>query len=220
MKITFLCNAGLALETNDSVLFVDLPNGISEPFVRLPDNTWKEICDKEKGRCKICGFVFTHDHPDHLDRERMEQYPDKSVPVLIPDDMTQEGTAHLGEFTIAYKRIAHAPIDNAPPHVVLLVSARGKTIYIAADSALNCEQHMDFLQHKHVDAAIWNSMYLSRAETRALLRRVSNANYIYHMPQKPDEFGMWKKLEKNMRQYAEELKDVHVIECYPTQKEI
>lgn len=220
MRITLLCNAGLALETERSMLLVDLPNLSMEPFYALPENEWRRICGKEAPYDKVCGFYFTHDHPDHLDAKRLSEYPDSAVKRFIPDNATSAGAIEIGDFLIEYCRFEHAPIPQAPPHVVSLISSGGKSVYVAADAALECEKHREFLGGRKVDAAIWNSMYLSRADTRMLMADTAQQNYIYHMPLKPDSGGIWKKCEKNLQRHGDELQTVTVMKEYPQQWDV
>ena len=218
MKLTLLCNAGLAVESGDNVLLVDIPNQEIASFYRLPDELWQKILDREPPYDKICGFWFTHDHPDHLDRKRMKAYLARwpKTPVFLPGEMTRGGNVHMGPFSIEYHRMDHAPITGAPPHVVTLIGDGKHTVYIAADAALDAERHRAVLGERHVDAAFWNSMYLSYPETRTLLRETAEQNFIYHMPaQRPDGTGIWKKLERNFERFGAELLNVTVLDHYP-----
>ena len=223
MKITLLCNAGLALETESSVLLVDAPNRESPPFFQLPDSLWRRILRKEAPYDKVCGFWFTHDHPDHFDRDRMMEYLPRwpKTKVFLPTEGTEGGHARMGPFAIEYRRMDHAPIPNAPPHVVTWIETGEGSVYLAADAALDADAHRDFLRGRKADAAVWNSMYLSRPETRALLRDAANRNYICHMPgQRPDDAGLWRKLEMNFKRFGPELENVTVWDAYPSEAEI
>lgn len=223
MKLTLLCNAGLAVETEDAMLLVDVPNQEIAGFYRLPDELWQKILDHVPPFDKVCGFWFTHDHPDHFDRIRMEQYLARwpGTKVFLPDVLTQGGRARIGPFVMEYKRIDHAPIAGAPPHVVCRIEAGEKSVYISGDAALDEQAHRAFLRGRKSDAAVWNSMYLSRPDTRALLKDAADRNFICHMPQaRPDGMGLWRKLEVNFTRYAEELHTVTVWEQYPSQAEI
>ena len=219
MKITLLCNAGLAIEAGGEILLVDLPNDSVEPFYMLPEQIWQEICSGTGKYQHICGFYFTHDHADHLDRGRLQQYRGRA-PVFVPEDDTRHGRMEWGRFAIEYQNVPHAPIPQPPAHVVTLICTEGKSIYLAADAALNWKEHDDFLRGRRADIGIWNSMYLSRPETRALMERSAAKNYIYHMPLKPDEYGIWKKCERNFERYPDELKSVTVLDRYPSEIEI
>lgn len=223
MKLTLLCNAGIALETDSAMLLVDLPNRNAPPFYPLPESTWLEILNRVPPYDKVCGVWITHDHPDHCNREKLREYEKKwpSIPVFFPGASHVRGKGSLGPFRIQYQRFPHAPIPDPPPHVVTWVEAEGCGIYLAADAALDPQQHRSFLHGRKADVAVWNSMYLSRPETRALLAEAACRNLIYHMPaQRPDEEGLWAKLEKNMARYGSELKTVTVLDRYPTEIEI
>lgn len=213
MEISFICNAGLMLRYADHTLTIDAPNSLCLPYYRLPDEEWKRICEREN----ICGFFFTHDHPDHLDRTRLHQYLSEiDLPCFCPDADVSEGKIDIGPFTIEYHCFEHAPLPVVPPHVVALISAGETSVYIAADSKLDVSMHRNVLKGRRVDAAIWNAMYLSRTETRMLMNEVSDKNFVYHMPLKPDTSGIWNKCERNFERYRDQLKNVTVIGAYPT----
>lgn len=219
MKLTLLCNAGFALELPDAMLLVDAPNREIASFYALPEETWQKILNKEPPYDKVCGFWFTHDHPDHFDRNRMEAYLARwpKTPVFLPVETTATGRARMGPFTIEYCRMDHAPIPGAPPHVVSLITAGKEQLYVSADAALIPALHRAFLRQRKADAALWNSMYLSRPETRALMQETTTRNYIYHMPKDhPDREGLWRKLEINFNRSAAELQTVTVLEDYPS----
>lgn len=214
MNIRLLCNAGFEIECDDGVLYVDSPNAVSHPFYSLPDGIWSEICNHPRVR----GFCFTHNHPDHYDQERLCSYikSNPQTPVFLPNDQTGQGIVQMGAYTIEYCNIEHAPIPMAPPHASLLVSVEGKRIYFSGDSILDAERHRDFLNGRKVDIAIWTPMYLSYPATRDLMNDVANKNYICHMPPKAHGAEYWKKCEKNMLRYSDDLRSVQVLENYPS----
>lgn len=212
MELAFICNAGLALTHEGETLLIDAPNMDHPPFFHLTDAAWDAIRD----RYNICGFFFTHDHPDHLDLTRLLEHVEEhsTVTYHIPHAAVS-GQLTIGPFEIEYHPIPHAPIPDAPVHTVALIKVDGKTIYVTADAALGPALHKDVLRGRKADVAIWNSMYLSHADTRSLMMEVSERNIIYHMPTRPDAYGMWKKCDKNFERYGQELAGVRVIENYP-----
>lgn len=224
MKITVLCNAGLALEAENAILLVDAPNQAFPPFAALPEALWQDILERKPPYDRVCGLWFTHDHPDHCDLEKTRAYEQRwpEIPVLIPGPGHVRGRVQLGPFTMEYQRLEHAPMDEpTPPHVVTWISCGGKSIYIAGDAALDCEAHRAFLRGRTADAAFWNSMYLSRPDTRNLMAQAARQSCIYHMPpQEPDDFGLWKKCRSNLQRYPQELERVTVIERYPSEIQI
>ena len=215
MNITLLCNAGLLLEYNGNLLAVDLPNEDWAPFYWLSEEQWNRLCENSH---RLCGFFFTHDHPDHLDKSRIFTYLQShpGISSFVPSEGDKNGTMEMGSFIIRYHRVDHAPLPVVPPHVTAIIEAGDKRIYVAADAKPDCVRHKEILGNRTVDAAFWNSMYLSHADTRALMASVSNKNYIYHMPQKSETDGMWRKAQKNLELYKDELKTVTVLGVYPT----
>lgn len=219
MKLTLLCNAGLALEQDGELLLVDLPNEELPPFYALPEHTWQAILEKEPPYDRVCGLYFTHDHPDHCHREKVSKYLERypGTPCFFPAENPPAGRIVMGPFTMEYAPMPHAPLPVLPVHAATVVEAGGKQLYLPADSALDCDAHRAFLRGRRVDAAVWTPMYLSRPDTRQLLQDAAGHNYIYHMPEgSADDQGYWKKLERNFQRYGDQLQQVTVLGAYPT----
>lgn len=220
MKLTLLCNAGLALEADGQMLLVDLPNEHFQPFYRLPDETWNRILNREPPYDEVVGFYFTHVHPDHCDLRRLQMYRDRwpEVPVFLPKEHLTKGQVKMGHFQMEFQRMDHAPIPDAPVHVVTIVRGGGKSVYLAADAKLDSDAHRQFVHNEKMDCAIWNSMFLSRPETRQLMKETAEHNLIVHMPQeRPDQYGLWKKLEHTLKRYPEVLAYAEILDHYPSE---
>lgn len=220
MHITLLCNAGLALTHDGQTLLVDVPNQTVLPFYGLPDEMRENIISRTPPYDTVCGLCYTHTHADHCDMTFLAEYRNRwpGVPIYYPMAKIGQGSITVGAFTIEYCEIPHAPMDEeAPPHVALLIQAGEKSVYIAGDAVLNPDLHQAFLKDRRADAAFWNSMYISRPETRQLLKGTAASNYIYHMPAvQTDSFGIWKKCQRNLERSADELKTVTILDQYPT----
>ncbi len=220
MRIMLLCNAGLAIEYQNEILLVDVLNTEDPPFAGISELLWEQILNRIPPFDRVCGLYFTHRHRDHCDPVKVMLYKSKwpDIPCWMPEETTRHGELRFGPFAVEYGRVNHAPMEEAfPDHVVTWIAAGEKRIYIAADAALDPEPHRTFLNSRTADAAFWNSMYLSRPETRALLIQTSVRNYIYHMPERdPDGFGIWKKCNNNLRRFPEELQSIRVLKRYPT----
>lgn len=224
MKLTLLCNAGFSLEVSDGILLIDVPNDIQPPFYQMPEEIWQLILNKCPPYDRVIGLCFTHTHPDHYSAARVEAYLEKwpNTACFIPKANLVKGRGSIGSFSIRYQRIDHAPIPDAPPHVVLMVEADGKTIYFSGDAALECDAHLEFLRSHVADVAVWNSMYLSRPDTRSLLNVTSKKNLICHMPERSADGAdlYWRKLERNLERFGEELQSAVILSHYPTALEI
>lgn len=219
MNVTLLCNAGLALECDGQVLLIDLPNYDFPPFYPLPEDTWKRIIEGERPYDRVCGIYFSHDHPDHLNKEKLAAFRDahSSVPVFMPGFENDEGMVEMGPFRIFWKLAPHAPLPGElPPHVISWVEEDGESLYLPADAALAVPVHEAFLNGRKACMGIWNSMYLSRPETRCLMHRAAHKNYVYHMPAcQDDKSGIWRKCRNNLQRYPDELRDIVIMDRYP-----
>ena len=219
MQITLLCNAGLALKHENSVLLVDALNGQTDPFCALKEEIWQKILNREAPFENVSGLYFTHEHLDHYDTDKVEAYLKRwpQTPVFIPSRQNTNEILKFGMFEIQACYLDHAPMDEpTPPHVVSWIRAGDESVYISADAKLDVNAHRAFLSGRKADVAFWNSMYLSQPATRLLLKDTARKNYIYHMPEnRPDNFGLWRKCEKNLQRYENELDTVTVIDQYP-----
>lgn len=221
LRMTLLCNAGLMLEYEGAVLMTDAPNCVYGTYYALPPETWREILERRQPYDGICGFYFTHNHPDHCNLPLVRQYQERwpETPVFLPEEQPEQGKIQMGPFQIEFQRFPHAPLpQGVPPHVVTWITAGEKRVYLSADAALDCQGHRNFLKGRKADAAFWNAMYLSRPETRSLLAGAAHQNYIYHMPaDHNDPTGMWRKCGRNFERYGAELKHTQVLRCYPSE---
>ena len=223
MKLTLLCNAGLAIQEADSILLVDLPNQEYPPFYTIPEETWRQILERRPPYDRVCGFYFTHAHPDHCCKTRVEEYLHRwpGTPCFFPDEHEPEGEVSIGPFRMQFRRMEHVPIPSPPVLVATILRAGEKSLYLPSDAALDCAAHRAFLAGRRATAGIWTSMYLSLEDTRNLMKEAAVRNYIYHMPaERPDAAGLWRKVDRNLERYGAELEHVTVWERYPAAVEI
>ena len=217
MQLILLCNAGLALVSGGQTLLVDVPAGEAPPFAPLPPEIWRRILERDGDYRRLAGLWFTHTHPDHCDLDALAAFQRRwpEVPCLMPQAGERHGIVELGGFALEYAEIPHAPIPNPPVHRVTWIEAEGRSVYVAADAALDVEAHRAFLRGRRAGDAFFNAMYLSRPETRALLREAADRVWIYHMP--PDQSdGIWRKCRRNLERFAPELTTVTVLDRYPS----
>lgn len=219
MNLTVLCNAGLALSHEGHTLLIDLPNCDLHPYYPLPDETWRKILALQSPYNALCGLFFTHDHPDHCDVKKVqafqEQHPE--LPVSLPSGNDEEGALHWGPFDIEYQSVPHTPLPvQEPPHRVALIHAGDATVFVAGDAILEPQIQRDFLKDRIADIGIWNSMFLSRTETRALLKDAAKKAVIYHLPLPgTEDRGIWRKCRNNFQRHPEELSGIQVVDHYP-----
>lgn len=108
MKITLICNCGLALESGGQTLLLDALTQELPPFYRTPEKTRREIIAGEGEYASVCGLLFTHLHPDHFDREAAEEFSarHKNALVYIPSRREPAPeTLSIGSFTVELHRV-------------------------------------------------------------------------------------------------------------------
>lgn len=217
MRITLLCNAGLAICSGGETLLVDVPAGNVPPFLPMEPEIWQQLLRREGPYERLAGLWFTHTHADHCDPDMLKTFCERwpNVYCGLPRLDKPAGRQDLGPFSLAYCAIPHAPIPNPTLHRVAWIQAGEHAIYIAGDAALDIGRHRTFLGGRRADAAFFNAMYLSCQDTRALLRDAARHVYIYHMPADRND-GIWRKCLKNLDRFSAELETVTVLDHCPT----
>lgn len=218
LQARLLCSAGLYFRCGDSAILVDALNQPFRSFKAVPNETAERLIQGLAPYERIDGLFYTHLHPDHYDQDRnrafLQRHP--GVRTFFPVPETPEhGLIRAGGFTVEYQYFEHTPCDYAwAKHYVLLLSAGGSTVYIAADAELNPAAHQGFLAGRHVDYGFFNAMYLSHSETRSLLREAVGRAFIYHLPEAEDD-GIHRKAVRNIARFPEDLKGITMLDRYP-----
>lgn len=114
-----------------------------------------------------------------------------------------------------YQYFEHTPCGYTwAKHYVLLLSAGGSTVYLAADAELNPDAHRAFLAGRHIDYGFFNAIYLSHHETRRLMNEAVEKTYIYHLPESMED-GIYRKAVRNFARFPDELKEITLLDRYP-----
>ena len=218
LQARLLCSAGLYFRCGDSAILVDALNQPFRSFKAVPDDTAERLIRGQAPYERIDGLFYTHLHPDHYDQDRNRAFLERcpGVRTFFPVRETPEhGLIRAGKFTVEYQYFEHTPCDYAwAKHYVLLLSAGGSTVYIAADAELNPAAHWEFLSGRSVDYGFFNAIYLSYCETRRLLREAVGRAFIYHMPESKND-GIYRKAVRNFARFPEELKGITLLDRYP-----
>ena len=225
MKITLICNCGLVFSSGDTCLLIDALTQELAPFYRAPESVRQEIVTGTGAYEKTCGLLFTHLHPDHYDKEAAQafaQYHPRAA-LYVPNrrELPPERLT-VGGFTVEMHRVRHTQVAGYGKSTVdaMIISAEGKSVYVASDSAPEVSLHESVLHGRRIDAAFWNGQYLSHPETRELLLEAAVKNYIYHIPvDEKDVCGIRRKCERSMARFGAELPNVSLLEQYPSSLE-
>ena len=221
MKITLLCNCGLAIESGGRMLVIDALTEELPPFYRAPEPVRQDIINGRGDYNAVCGLLFTHLHPDHFDREAAQVFAvrHEDAIVYIPNRRTQV-PEHLdaGPFSVELHRVRHTPVPGYGRSTVdtMIVSCEGKRVYIASDAAPETALHETVLAGRKMDAAFWNGEILLYKSERESLSRFAVRNFIYHIPAEEKD-GLRRKLERLRARYPEECASVALLSAYPSE---
>ena len=220
MKITLICNCGLAIEAGGRMLLIDALTEELPPFYRAPEQTRRAIIGGEGEYQNVCGLLFTHLHPDHFDREDAIAFAARhaQAALYIPNRRQPAPEAlELGPFTVELHRVRHTSVPGYGKSTVdvMIVRAEGKSVYIASDAAPEEQLHEHVLAGRKMDAAFWNGEMLLYKPERAYLAAAAAKSYVYHLPLDAQD-GLKRKLERLAARYPQELANVRLLGKYPS----
>ena len=221
MKITLICNCGLVFSSGETCLLIDVLTQELAPFYRAPESVRQEIVTGTGAYEKTCGLLFTHLHPDHYDKEAAQafaQYHSRAA-LYVPNrrELPPERLS-IGSFTVELHRVRHTQVAGYGKSTVdaMIISAEGKSVYVASDSAPEVSLHESVLHGRRMDAAFWNGEMLLYKPEREALCRFAAQNFIYHIPGDPQD-GFRRKLERLRGRYPAELETVRLLGDYPSE---
>ena len=221
MKITLICNCGLVFSSGETCLLIDALTQELAPFYRAPESVRQEIVTGTGAYEKTCGLLFTHLHPDHYDKEAAQAFAQyhPHATLYIPNrrELPPERLS-IGSFTVELHRVRHTQVAGYGKSTVdaMIVSAEGKSVYVASDSAPEVSLHESVLHGRRMDAAFWNGEMLLYKPEREALCRFAAQNFIYHIPGDPQD-GFRRKLERLRGRYPAELETVRLLGDYPSE---
>ena len=150
MKITWLGQAGLLMETDDKVILID--PYLSDNVKNFEPKNYRRVpVDERFLQIKPDAIVITHNHLDHLDKETLKYYltEEANCLVLTPNGGWQEvrkfggssnyvlfncGTAWT-EGNIVFRAVK---AEHSDPYAIgVIITAEGKNYYITGDTLYN-----------------------------------------------------------------------------------
>ena len=221
MKITLICNCGLVFSSGETCLLIDALTQELAPFYRAPESVRQEIVTGTGAYEKTCGLLFTHLHPDHYDKEAAQAFAQYHLraALYVPNrrELPPERLS-IGSFTVELHRVRHTQVAGYGKSTVdaMIVSAEGKSVYVASDSAPEVSLHESVLHGRRMDAAFWNGEMLLYKPEREALCRFAAQNFIYHIPGDPQD-GFRRKLERLRGRYPAELETVRLLGDCPSE---
>lgn len=152
MKITWLGQAGLLIETEGTTIIIDPYLSDSVRAIN-PKNYRRVPVDSRFLQLQPDVLICTHNHLDHTDPETLKHYLDRDggVTVLAPEAAWQEvrkfGHDHNYvrfnrhcRWTHGHIRFTAVKAEHSDAHPIgVIVEAEGKVLYITGDTLYNAE---------------------------------------------------------------------------------
>ena len=166
MKITWLGQAGLMMETGGRIILID--PYLSDSVAKVNPLNYRRVpVDERFLHIKPDVIVCTHNHLDHVDPETLKYYleGEESVMVLAPvaawEEVRKFGGKHNyfrfnrhTEITLASKdgaeeiRFIAVKAEHSDPHPIgVIIEAEGKHYYVTGDTLYNTEIFEDIPEH-------------------------------------------------------------------------
>ncbi len=156
MKITWLGQAGLLLETGETTVIID--PYLSDSVVKVNPDNWRRVpVDERFFDIKPDVMVFTHNHLDHYDPETVPHFigEHSAMTVLAPSTVWSE-VRKLGgrnNFVLfdrhtlwTHKDISFYAVKAQHSDVSaigVIIRCQGKTYYVSGDTLYNTEIFAD-----------------------------------------------------------------------------
>lgn len=156
MKITWLGQAGLLIETEDIKIISD-PYLSNSCFKLNPASDRRMPVDESYLKIKPDVLILTHDHLDHTDPETLENYLGKNEGILVL--ASQNAWNHAREMSKGHNYVMFnrhtqwtfgnvsftaVKAEHSDEHAIgVIIEAEGKKIYITGDTLYNTEIFAD-----------------------------------------------------------------------------
>ena len=152
MKVTWLGQAGLMMESGGKLIFID--PYLSDSVAKVnPLNSRRMPVDERFLHMKPDVIICTHNHLDHVDPDTLKYYLDNEecVVVLAPSAAWEEVRKFGGkhnyfrfnrhtEITIGDICFLAVKAEHSDPHPIgVIIEAEGKRYYVTGDTLYNTE---------------------------------------------------------------------------------
>jgi L-ascorbate metabolism protein UlaG (beta-lactamase superfamily) len=183
MKITWLGQAGLYIETEGLKIIVD--PYLSNSVIKVNPRNWRRVPVEESFlNIEPDVLICTHNHLDHVDPETLPVYLGRggSILCLAPEaawlEMKKCGGTHNyvkfnrgSQWTEGKVRFYAVRAEHSDVHPIgVIIEAEGKRLYITGDTLYNTEIFDDVRSHGLLDAifvpinGVGNNMNMVDAE--------------------------------------------------------
>lgn len=156
MKITWLGQAGLMVESENTKILID--PYLSDSVAKINPKNKRRVAVKEEFlKIEPDVIICTHNHLDHTDPETLKHYLEKDgeILVLAPEaawtEVRKFGGNHNyvrfnrhSEFTFENIRFKAVKAEHSDPHPIgVIIEVEGKRLYITGDTLYNTDIFAD-----------------------------------------------------------------------------
>ena len=229
MDLFFTVNSGVCLRENGAAIFVDgVHAGEKVGFSPMPPALRRTLCGLAGPRVRLDGLLFTHAHPDHFDRDRLEALGAQAPlpPIHVPG---REGGADCRPFlpgtaqvcidgwTILAVDTVHAGAAFADvPHQSYLIRRGGAWIFLAGDARLGAAEGRrvrGLCAGMGTAAALVNPMQLLDPQGALFLRALAPGSvFLYHLPlPEEDRLGCYALARQARARYPKDLPPLRAL---------
>ena len=222
-SIYYLVNASLFFDFDGSGILIDgVHEGQKKGFSPMPVSADHAMRQHTGIFSELRGALFTHLHPDHFDRNRLDYLRRFSAPLSVygPElDCSNVHTRQLSEKVLAFQvgqtrvlavsNIHDGEEFRAEPHRSFLLEHNGERFFVAGDAILDPESDSAFLRcvSGPVTAAFVNLYQAASPAGKEYLRTLRpDRIFLYHFPFPGDDKANYWRLGKQLaRKWPEDL---------------
>lgn len=226
-KLTLTANAGMVLEWNRHVIWIDaLHSGQVPGFSGVSPALWRRM-QAELPPPEL--LFFTHCHPDHYSRQMVSEarllWPGAKLLLPrqdFPDQLLLSGREvrfSIEDLTLRFLRLPHEGGMDIR-HYGLLLSNGSSHIFIAGDCETTGAALSPYLAGIPIDLAVLNFPWLTLRRGRRYLEEVLRPSHLLlcHLPFPEDDLNGYQKAARRAAEAAA-LPDVRLL-TRPLQREL
>lgn len=244
IKATYIGNAGFLLEWDGKKLLIDgiyTINSAASLFSNTPEET-SEAMILGKGIFRDINYIlFTHNHGDHMDPQKVLKYLEKNnihriifsdgdgnikdfkdsleemkIPYTSMDlELGREKEIDLGDIRIKYFRTLHeGKIYEDVENYGFIIEIMNRRILVLGDCTFDGKGLKDILEGEKIDFAFLNFPMITLRRGQRVIRDIIKPEKIIviHLPFKADDFNDFHgEVIRSIERYKKELPPIEVF---------
>ena len=235
LKVTYISNAGILIESKKIKIMVDSIHCIKlNTFSTVPHDLLENIILGD-GMFKDIDFIlFTHNHHDHFNFSKTHEYllHNRTKKVLLPE--LQESNFHKydnllemkSDFKVMnsvihenveifyFKTVHDGPMYKDVIHYSFIINIENVKILILGDADFRDTSLKETLLSQKIDIVFVNFLVINSALGRELINKIIKPNIvvIYHLPYQSDDIYNYRGIAKrDLAKYKNDLPETKMF---------